>query len=544
MPLRRDYRPRQQRSGQVAPLLLLTVLPFNFVAGVAISSDVGNVHACPADKVNPDGSCGSKVKIVPSMGYVVDNFLTTEEVEYAKKMLSLSIEKGAYKNSSFGSMQVSECHIKGGSSVASLGVPCLEAEKEGADASGLNVSSLAQRVLRFANQNLIPSGTLTGAHAWKGEVFLDHSILRHYPAKKTVVDGNSTTMVGQSGSVHTDSDFDGRCLSAVLFLGDKEESDEGSEEAIGDLKVFKCKAGRERICHDLQGEKLRSHLEAEPDFWDQKNWEEVQSIEPKAGRVAYFLSETPHSVGSLKVRPRDALLTWMTCSEIRPQDISTRRAALPPFFAPFGDWANNVTTIQAVVNTIATGNIVRVLGAAVPSVADSLGLDLLEVKNWEHEVYAGEQLQWSRHVLRCPNGYAGIKSIDHHACPRILGHFHRWMNKTLAFWSGLAGRPLSRWSGLGPKAPAATLYQAGDFLSPHTDLERGCALSVIWHLTPGWEAKRGGHFWWSFETGSKMEMPSWNTMYIFKPSDKSVHHVSPVMQSGNRFAVSGCFYPQ
>ncbi len=69
-------------------------------------------------------------------------------------------------------------------------------------------------------------------------------------------------------------------------------------------------------------------------------------------------------------------------------------------------------------------------------------------------------------------------------------------------------------------------FLPGDHSTPHTDFARRRQVAFVWHLTRDWEPDWGGDFYWC--RAGKGFPPSFNTLYLFLVSEKSVHAVLPV----------------
>jgi len=295
----------------------------------------------------------------------------------------------------------------------------------------------------------------------------------------------------------------------------------------------------EERCRGLQGQRVVQAQE-EGRLLNASHMELKQAVLPVAGRLLFFLSENVHAVAPLAGQRRDALLVWMSCKPLGERDTALRRGVDPPWPwpLPLNKWAGDEATIDGIRASLWEGNMIRILGAVQQEIAEIVYQDLLEVDQWEFDAAATPTGQHSRRILKCLSWGSG-------GCPQVLGHFHRFMASQLQFWSKLAGLPLMSWRPLDPSSAAATLYRQGDFMSPHTDLEQGCGLSVIWSLALGWRPEQGGALWWMRHSGAEVFAAAFNTMYMFKPGNVSHHMVSPVVSGeGKRFAVSGCFTAQ
>jgi hypothetical protein len=71
-----------------------------------------------------------------------------------------------------------------------------------------------------------------------------------------------------------------------------------------------------------------------------------------------------------------------------------------------------------------------------------------------------------------------------------------------------------------------TLYLAGDFLAPHSDVNEGRSMSFLWQLTKGWQPNWGGHFAW-FSPPVNL-IPTFNTLILFRVTAEGYHLVTPV----------------
>lgn len=498
---------------------LLAACSACFVAPVAGGEGVcfGAAEPCEAGALIP------KVSLSLGEVHVVDSFFSPAEVAAAVASLEASADQGRLESVPFAGMAALQCPLRGGTRPTSedAAVRCIE---EATDAAG--PSALADRVIAYANERLHLKSTLSGAYSYGGTVFPDYSVLRRYPTQRVLETADGKRVASNEGALHVDSDFVGRCLSVVVFL----TTSDG-----GGMNVFSCPTGEERRCQGLQGDVLRGAL-ADGALLDPKRMVLAEAVAPVAGRAAFFLSDTVHAVAPLASQPRDTLLVWMSCMKLGPEHVNWRRLVMPPWQeGPLAPWARDPSSLDKIRSSVTDGQLVRIMGAVSPGIFEALYHDLLDARDWEHEASASPAVQLSRHVLRCGAGRWGLGG-----CSELLGHFHRFMSASVPFWSSLFGIELGSWSS--PAEAAATWYRKGDFISPHTDLERDCAVSLIWYLAAEWRPEQGGSFWWLRPSGAEQFTPDFNTLYLFRAGELTRHLVSPVVsESGRRFAISGCF---
>ena len=86
-------------------------------------------------------------------------------------------------------------------------------------------------------------------------------------------------------------------------------------------------------------------------------------------------------------------------------------------------------------------------------------------------------------------------------------------------------------------------YEAGDFLSLHSDNVKEKRLSFVFYLTPQWESRFGGGLEiMGFEGGHLEIEPEYNSLAIFDVAARTEHHITPVDASAGtlaRLTISG-----
>ena len=134
---------------------------------------------------------------------------------------------------------------------------------------------------------------------YKGRFFVDHAMQRRYSSRdpsKNVV------------TPHTDTDFEGRCLSAALYVGD--DALIADRNVSGVFQTYTCVKGE---CHGLYGDRLMSTYERGV-MQRRGNVVAVQRSPYITNRLVLFASETPHGVTHLRVGDqRDIFFVWLTC---------------------------------------------------------------------------------------------------------------------------------------------------------------------------------------------------------------------------------------
>ena len=96
----------------------------------------------------------------------------------------------------------------------------------------------------------------------------------------------------------------------------------------------------------------------------------------------------------------------------------------------------------------------------------------------------------------------------------------------------------------------ASLYAAGCFLTPHTDIGKG-KLAMVYNLSKSWKISYGGclHFFNKTSSDGSMSadilVPGFNSVVLFKlpPEGKShmVSSVSCLTTKGKRLAITGWY---
>jgi len=86
-------------------------------------------------------------------------------------------------------------------------------------------------------------------------------------------------------------------------------------------------------------------------------------------------------------------------------------------------------------------------------------------------------------------------------------------------------------------------YEAGDFLSLHSDNVKEKRLSFVFYLTPRWESRFGGGLEIMGFDGGRLEIePEYNSLAIFDVAARTEHHITPVEASAGtlaRLTISG-----
>lgn len=485
---------------------------------VAVAAAACSGTAAPASP--PPG----RAMLAPGRAHVVEGFLAPQEVLRLRTLLQEMRASGALMHGSLlgGSMQ--QCTLRAGTHPSAQGQLCPEEP----NAIESPLLSVPERVRKHANQHLWLNSTLIGNYAYQGAVYPDMAVLRHYPnaTQLATVGREEDEGVQNQASLHLDTDFDARCLSAVLFLNDVTDA--------GHLRLHGCRAAEESRCISIQGERLVQAMQ-EQYIVDEGNMRLTDKVLPVAGRLAYFLSETVHSVGPFSGE-RDVMLVWLSCKDLRASDVFRRRNHKALDTILFNPWAQEGRFLEVVRANLRSGNLVIITQAMPAQEAQWLHDELLQqdLRHWSTQAYNKAGRQFIRRILTCV-GYG----LD---CPLFLGYFHRFLEAGMEFWSGLAKTALKSWTGRGARSTVATWFRKGDFMSPHTDLEDNCALSFVLGLTKDWMPEWGGSFWWLREAGAKEYTPEFNTLYLFRPTVSSFHTVSPVTSDhGRRMVISGCF---
>jgi len=153
-------------------------------------------------------------------------------------------------------------------------------------------------VVDYANLHLRPRTTVA---EYRGRVVPHSTDYLQYAALEKVRGSSlaKANRVTRSGaSVHADSDFHGRCLSAALHLR--------APRAGGEFALFRCPL---EDCTALRGEKLAAFY-ARGGF---EHLEEEQVVPTQPGRLVFFLAESLHGVRDVLEGTRESLFLWMTC---------------------------------------------------------------------------------------------------------------------------------------------------------------------------------------------------------------------------------------
>lgn len=88
------------------------------------------------------------------------------------------------------------------------------------------------------------------------------------------------------------------------------------------------------------------------------------------------------------------------------------------------------------------------------------------------------------------------------------------------------------------KSFMSTMYVENDYLETHTDNTHNRILSFVYHNTKTWNDNCGGELIFEGGFGQKIIKPSYNTLYLLIPSNKSHHRIKDV-KCGKRFSISG-----
>ena len=189
----------------------------------------------------------------------------------------------------------------------------------------------------------------------------------------------------------------------------------------------------------------------------------------------------------------------------------------------FSDWGWDVEKLNRITTNVMDGSIVSIRDALHPQIANHLHHELQHYDHWNVERSEEPTLiQFQRRTVR-------------ENVPPLLLHLHRYLSNTnqLKFFQQFPKTELSSWSCMGKQnaddGPFATEYASGDWLSPHTDFKQDRALSLILSMTKNWSTQRGGALWW-FNGRSHEFVPEFNTLYLFVPSPRTFHMVTPVVE--------------
>lgn len=140
----------------------------------------------------------------------------------------------------------------------------------------------------------------SGPWAYKGAYFPDFWVIRRYHQK------------GQQGAkrlgVHTDTGSHARCLSAVLFLGDK--LNEHSTLQGGTFRTHRCRKGH---CTAYGWQYDDDFQPIDESLLRDSNLVTLVEVPYKPGRLLFFLSETLHDVTEVVEGHRDVLFMWFGC---------------------------------------------------------------------------------------------------------------------------------------------------------------------------------------------------------------------------------------
>lgn len=83
-----------------------------------------------------------------------------------------------------------------------------------------------------------------------------------------------------------------------------------------------------------------------------------------------------------------------------------------------------------------------------------------------------------------------------------------------------------------------TKYIENDYLETHTDMTNNRILSFVYHNTKKWNKNCGGELIFEGGFGQKIIYPSYNTLYLMIPSERSQHRIRDVT-CGSRYSISG-----
>eukprot|EP00933_Yihiella_yeosuensis_P046565 TRINITY_DN42130_c0_g1_i1.p1 TRINITY_DN42130_c0_g1~~TRINITY_DN42130_c0_g1_i1.p1 ORF type:complete len:455 (-),score=82.24 TRINITY_DN42130_c0_g1_i1:514-1695(-) len=134
---------------------------------------------------------------------------------------------------------------------------------------------------------------MDGPWAYRGNYYPDLFTLRRYGAMAPM-------------KVHMDTGTYGRCLSASLHVG-RQPASEGQG---GDLEIYKCNG----TCRQWRGWQAQGQEQPKEDLRDSEPLVTSSVVAYKPGRLAFFLSETPHGVsGVAEGGERDVLFVWFSC---------------------------------------------------------------------------------------------------------------------------------------------------------------------------------------------------------------------------------------
>eukprot|EP00747_Dinoflagellata_sp_TGD_P168562 gnl/TRDRNA2_/TRDRNA2_195232_c0_seq1.p1 gnl/TRDRNA2_/TRDRNA2_195232_c0~~gnl/TRDRNA2_/TRDRNA2_195232_c0_seq1.p1 ORF type:complete len:289 (-),score=7.29 gnl/TRDRNA2_/TRDRNA2_195232_c0_seq1:112-903(-) len=224
--------------------------------------------------------------------HVVHDFISSEEIQYYQQALD---DLGLYSIKP-------ESRLNGADNTRcpSASVPQCPNHAE--------VHKLQQRVRIYANNHLFANSTLKGHHSYKGTVYDDYGSVRRYHA----YDPEHSSI-----NLHTDSDFDGRCLSAGVYLNSPKAKSGGAEIQLWDHPQ----------CRSLQGQRLQDayhEIGTVRDCFSSGYLQKVNHIKPTPGDLVFFLSENIHSVSHYSTH-RDCLFFWMSCTPLEDMERPRRR---------------------------------------------------------------------------------------------------------------------------------------------------------------------------------------------------------------------------
>lgn len=257
----------------------------------------------------------NRVHLSLGKAHVVDGFVSAAEIstlrgildglgEWGQSANHSLFDEAHYNASSFWDSQPNNasakaCPVRETGGACPVPTSLLQADEKAIDLP----SDVARRIRTYANENIMldqsvnGTRTLSGNHSYRGKYYYDLSVLRRYHA-----DDPQHAQV----AMHADTDIDGRCLSAALYLNEPKDDE-------GVFRLYKCPSGREQECVGLQGNRLKQAYNAGR-ITDSNIMNVASETRSVPGRVTYFLSDNVHAVSQVS-QDRDVLFVWLSCHD-------------------------------------------------------------------------------------------------------------------------------------------------------------------------------------------------------------------------------------
>ena len=165
---------------------------------------------------------------------------------------------------------------------------------------------LLAKVHLFVNERVRLHGSLLpGRYRWRPEVGLHLGAWSIYDYMADA-EGQASTV-----AAHTDTDFDGRCLSAALHLPTWQLGDAAVPVEGGVFETVEC-VDPQLDCDGLYGDALFRIYESEA-LSGPGALQTVQSATFQPGRLVLFMAESLHRVSPLLRGHRNVLFLWFHC---------------------------------------------------------------------------------------------------------------------------------------------------------------------------------------------------------------------------------------